>query len=81
MSQTRYEGFLPGSHVIEGYGAGGFRFADMAQQSRAVAGRVADEQGWRRALAVEHRPVERHGTRRAGDRVCPARPEALLEAQ
>ncbi|MBY0612275.1 MAG: hypothetical protein K2P80_08820 [Beijerinckiaceae bacterium] len=24
--------FLPGRHVIEGYGAGGFRFADMSHQ-------------------------------------------------
>lgn len=32
MSQTRYDGFLPGSHVIEGYGAGGFRFADMSHR-------------------------------------------------
>ena len=32
MSERRYEGFVPGSHVIEGYGAGGFRFAGMSHR-------------------------------------------------
>lgn len=29
--------FLPGRHVIEGYGAGGFRFADMSHQGSILA--------------------------------------------
>jgi uncharacterized protein len=29
---ARYEGFLPGRHAIEGYGAGGFRFAGMSHR-------------------------------------------------
>ena len=37
MSQTRYDGFLPGSFVIEGYGAGGFRFADMSHRGSILA--------------------------------------------
>ena len=37
MSQTRYDGFLPGSPVIEGYGAGGFRFADMSHRGSILA--------------------------------------------
>jgi uncharacterized protein len=32
MSERRYEGFVPGAHVIEGYGAGGFRFAGMSHR-------------------------------------------------
>ena len=32
MSERRYEGFVPGSHVIEGYGGGGFRFAGMSHR-------------------------------------------------
>ena len=30
-------GFLPGSHVIEGYGAGGFRFAGMSHRGSIMA--------------------------------------------
>ena len=37
MSQTRYDGFLPGSYIIEGYGAGGFRFADMSHRGSILA--------------------------------------------
>ena len=37
MSHTRYDGFLPGSFVIEGYGAGGFRFADMSHRGSILA--------------------------------------------
>ena len=37
MSQTRYDGFLPGSFFIEGYGAGGFRFADMSHRGSILA--------------------------------------------
>ncbi len=34
---TLYEGFLPGQHVIEAYGAGGFRFADMSHRGSILA--------------------------------------------
>ena len=37
MSQTRYDGFFPGSCVIEGYGAGGFRFANMSHRGSILA--------------------------------------------
>ena len=37
MSERRYEGFVPGSHVIEGYGAGGFRFAGMSHLGSILA--------------------------------------------
>jgi uncharacterized protein len=32
-----YEGFLPGRHPIESYGAGGFRFADMSHRGSILA--------------------------------------------
>ena len=32
MTNRNYEGFLPGLHPIEGYGAGGFRFAGMSHR-------------------------------------------------
>lgn len=28
----KYDGFLPGRHVVEGYGAGGFRFGGMSHR-------------------------------------------------
>ena len=37
MSERRYEGFVPGSHVIEGYGGGGFRFAGMSHRGSIMA--------------------------------------------
>lgn len=33
----RYEGFVPGRHVIDSYGAGGFRFADMSHRGSILA--------------------------------------------
>lgn len=36
MSERRYEGFVPGSHQIEGYGAGGFRFAGMSHRGSVL---------------------------------------------
>lgn len=33
----RYEGFVPGRHAIESYGAGGFRFADMSHRGSILA--------------------------------------------
>ena len=32
MSRATGPGYLPGRHTIEGYGAGGFRFAEMSHQ-------------------------------------------------
>ena len=37
MSETRYEGFVPGSWPIEGYGAGGFSFAGMSHRGSILA--------------------------------------------
>jgi uncharacterized protein len=33
----RYDGFVPGSFEIEGFGAGGFRFADMSHRGSIIA--------------------------------------------
>jgi uncharacterized protein len=33
----RYSGFVPGKHRIEGYGSGGFRFADMSHRGSILA--------------------------------------------
>lgn len=32
----KYEGFLPGAHEIESFGAGGFRFADMSHRGSII---------------------------------------------
>ncbi|MGB6325287.1 MAG: Mth938-like domain-containing protein [Methylocella sp.] len=37
MIEPRYGGFLPGAHAIEGYGAGGFRFATMSHRGSILA--------------------------------------------
>ncbi|VTZ25450.1 conserved hypothetical protein [Methylocella tundrae] len=37
MSEAKYAGFLPGAHVIEGYGAGGFRFGGMSHRGAILA--------------------------------------------
>ncbi len=34
---AKYSGFLPGKHAIEGYGAGGFRFAGMSHRGSILA--------------------------------------------
>jgi uncharacterized protein len=33
----RYEGFVPGRHIIDAYGGGGFRFADMSHRGSILA--------------------------------------------
>ncbi|WP_026608195.1 Mth938-like domain-containing protein [Methylocapsa acidiphila] len=37
MAERKYEGFLPGAHPIEGYGAGGFRFGSMSHRGSILA--------------------------------------------
>jgi len=37
MGERRYDGFLPGLHVIDGYGAGGFMFAGMSHRGSILA--------------------------------------------
>ncbi len=37
MNEPKYAGFLPGRHVIEGYGNGGFRFAGMTHRGSILA--------------------------------------------
>jgi uncharacterized protein len=37
MSEPKYSGFLPGAHPIDGYGSGGFRFADMSHRGSVLA--------------------------------------------
>lgn len=37
MSEPKYSGFLPGRHVIEGYGGGGFRFGGMSHRGSILA--------------------------------------------
>ena len=34
--QRRYDGFVPGAFEIEGFGAGGFRFADMSHRGSII---------------------------------------------
>ena len=37
MTAPRYDGFVPGRHTIEAYGAGGFRFAEMSHRGSILA--------------------------------------------
>jgi uncharacterized protein len=37
MAGRVYEGFVPGRHPIDAYGAGGFRFADMSHRGSILA--------------------------------------------
>ncbi len=37
MAEQKYDGFLPGSHLIDAYGAGGFIFADMSHRGSILA--------------------------------------------
>ena len=37
MSGPKYDGFLPGRHLIEGYGSGGFSFAGMSHRGSILA--------------------------------------------
>lgn len=37
MPEPKYAGYLPGRHVIEGYGSGGFRFAGMSHRGSILA--------------------------------------------
>ena len=37
MSGQKYDGFLPGRHLIEGYGSGGFMFAGMSHRGSILA--------------------------------------------
>jgi uncharacterized protein len=50
----RYEGFLPGRHLIDAYGAGGFRFAEMSHKGSVLflpsgvkAWAARDREPWR----------------------------------
>lgn len=49
----RYDGFVPGRHLLDAYGAGGFRFGEMSHKgsilmlpSGVKAWDVADNQPW-----------------------------------
>jgi uncharacterized protein len=37
VDDARGQGFVPGRHLIDGYGKGGFRFADMSHQGSLLA--------------------------------------------
>jgi uncharacterized protein len=37
LDQPQDKGFLPGAHVIEGYGGGGFRFGGMSHRGSILA--------------------------------------------
>ena len=37
MTEPKYAGFLPGKHLIEGYGNGGFSFAGMSHRGSILA--------------------------------------------
>jgi uncharacterized protein len=59
-SGRRYDGFVPGRHLIDAYGAGGFRFADMSHKgsilmlpSGVKAWSVEDRMPWSGAMFVD----------------------------
>ncbi len=56
MSQTRHDGFFPGSCVIEGYGAGGFRFAEMSHRGSILA-LPSGVHAWEPSTALEITPA------------------------
>lgn len=37
MSGPRYDGFAPGRHAVDAYGAGGFRFSEMEHRGSILA--------------------------------------------
>jgi uncharacterized protein len=37
MTEQKHAGYVPGRHVIEGYGSGGFRFAGMSHRGSILA--------------------------------------------
>jgi uncharacterized protein len=37
MAERRYDGFVPGAHLIDAYGAGGFMFAGMSHRGSILA--------------------------------------------
>jgi uncharacterized protein len=50
---TRYDGFIPGRHLIDAYGAGGFRFGEMSHKGSLLmlpsgvrAWSAVDRQPW-----------------------------------
>jgi uncharacterized protein len=52
-----YDGFVPGRHLIDAYGNGGFRFADMSHRGSILAlpsGITAWHVTEARSLTVEH---------------------------
>lgn len=57
---ARYDGFVPGRHPIDAYGAGGFRFADMSHKgsilllpSGVKAWDMVDGQPWSASQFVD----------------------------
>ena len=53
MSDTREDaGFLPGPHPIDGYGAGGFRFAGMSHRG-SILGLPSGVFGWSATVPQE----------------------------
>jgi uncharacterized protein len=52
MAAETYAGFLPGKHAIEGYGAGGFRFAGMSHRGSILA-LPSGIRAWHAAVATD----------------------------
>jgi uncharacterized protein len=49
---SRFEGFVPGRHLIDAYGAGGFRFGDMGHRGSILA-LPSGVHGWRVARLAD----------------------------
>jgi uncharacterized protein len=52
-----YEGFVPGRHLIDAYGAGGFRFADMSHRGSILI-LPSGIHAWPTASAAELTPQD-----------------------
>jgi uncharacterized protein len=57
LSGRLYEGFVPGRHPIDAYGAGGFRFADMSHRGSILA-LPSGVQAWTPASAAGLTPAD-----------------------
>jgi uncharacterized protein len=42
---ARFDGFVPGRHQLDAFGAGGFRFADMSHRGSILATPAASGSG------------------------------------
>jgi uncharacterized protein len=57
MAGRVYEGFVPGRHLLDAYGSGGFRFADMSHRGSILA-LPSGIKAWAPASAAELAPED-----------------------